>query len=248
MTTATETAAGIVGNAKRLLVLTGAGMSAESGVPTFRSGGGAVTWRGMPFTALSSAEMVEKDLPLVWEWFDYRRTVLAECKPNAGHLALATAQSKGQFDSFTIVTQNIDGLHTDAGSTGVIELHGNIHEARCRSCGELRRLDNSGSEERPPTCASCGGMIRPNVILFGESLDPATIRRAYTAAENCDVCLVVGTSALVSPANTLPSMAIRNGAKLIEVNPEETPLTGNSDVSIRDFSARVLTSLFCGSK
>ena len=243
MTTPIEAAAGIIRKARRLFVLTGAGMSAESGVPTFRGGGESATWRGMPYTALSSAEMIETNLPLVWEWFDHRRSVLAECRPNAGHLALAAAQQKGPFESLTLVTQNIDGLHSDAGSTDVIELHGNIHEARCRKC-EAVELIGDHRAEGPPVCRICNDAMRPNVVLFGEMLDLRTVKRAYKAAEMCDVCLVVGTSAVVSPANTLPSLAIGNGAQLIELNPEETPLTAIADVSIRAPSAEVLISLF----
>ena len=244
MKTPTERAYEIINDSRRVLVLTGAGMSAESGVPTFRGGGGTATWRGMPFTTLSSAEMVERDLPLVWEWFDFRRSVLADCKPNAGHLALASAQNDDRFEMFTIITQNIDGLHTQAGSREVVELHGNIHEARCRSCHAIRMIDAISHEARPLLCHICRSLMRPNVVLFGEMLNEHTVEKAYTAASSCDVCLVVGTSALVSPANTLPEIAIRNGASLIEVNPEETPLSKLSDITIKGFSAGVLLSVF----
>jgi NAD-dependent deacetylase len=244
VTRSTERAAEIINDARRVLVLTGAGMSAESGVPTFRSGGGATTWRGLPVTALSSAEMVDKDLRLVWEWFDYRRSVLAECKPNAGHFALAAAQTSGRFESFTVVTQNIDNLHTEAGSGNVIELHGNIHQARCLSCKGVRMLNEISHHERPPVCLMCNDAMRPNVVLFGEMLDRDTVEGAYRAAEGCDVCLVVGTSALVSPANTLPPIAQSFGARLIELNPEETHISGRADVAIREFSSDVLRRLF----
>jgi hypothetical protein len=123
----------ILKDARRVFVLTGAGVSAESGVPTFRGGGGASVWRGMPFEQLSSAKMVEENLPLVWEWFDYRRSVAAECEPNAAHAALSDWQRAGDFEEFTLATQNVDGLHRRAGSSRVLELHGNIWRARCQS-------------------------------------------------------------------------------------------------------------------
>lgn len=231
-------------HARRVLVLTGAGISAESGVPTFRGGGNSLVWRGMPFEQLSSAEMVQKDLPLVWEWFDYRRGVLGECEPNAGHLAIARAAKNGCFEEFTLVTQNIDGLHAVAGSEAIIELHGNINRARCVSCGHLRELADIPSDERPPACPECSGTMRPNVVLFGEMLPVEAILSARAKAETCDVCFVVGTSALVYPANELPVIAKRAGAYVVEINPEETILTPICDVSIRANSSSVLPKIF----
>ena len=229
-----------VSNARRLFVLTGAGISAESGVPTFRGGGTSLVWRGMPFEELSSARMVEENLPLVWEWFDYRRGVLADCRPNAGHLAIAQAERSGRFDRFSQVTQNVDGLHGLAGSASVCELHGNVHRARCLSCRYLAPLSEIHGEERPPVCPECGDSMRPDVVLFGEFLRVEDIEAAQEAAEKCDVCLVVGTSALVYPANSFPGVARRNGAVLIEVNPEVTALTGDCEISIRGAAAEVL--------
>ena len=127
-----EKAVAAMADAGRIFVLTGAGISAESGVPTFRGGGGSSVWRGMPFEVLSSAGMVEKDLPLLWEWFDYRREMISKCAPNDGHIAIAQAQQSSLFDDFTLVTQNIDGLHRIAGSSKLLEMHGNINQARCR--------------------------------------------------------------------------------------------------------------------
>lgn len=233
----------ILSGSKQVFVLTGAGISAESGVPTFRGGGGAPVWRGMPFEELSSAKMVGKDLPLVWEWFDYRRGVLDGCSPNAGHLAIAEAQKSGRFEEFTLVTQNIDGLHVQAGSTDIIELHGNIHQARCLSCGNLQKLAEIDGDERPPVCPECVDSMRPNVVLFGEALDENVLLQAYEKAAACDVCIVVGTSALVYPANQLPIVAKREGAAVIEINPEETELTASVDVSIRGKATEVLPTL-----
>lgn len=234
----------ILAVAARILILTGAGVSAESGVPTFRSGGTSTVWRGIPFEELSSAEMMERDLPLVWEWFDYRLGLVRECHPNPGHFSIAAAQKSGGFEDFTLVTQNIDGLHLIAGSSNVIELHGNIHRARCLSCGTLRELSEIGEDERPPVCPECFDSMRPHVVLFGESLDEDALLEAYERAAECDVCIVVGTSAVVYPANMIPKIAKREGAKIIEINPEETELTAMADVSIRGNAAEVLPTFF----
>lgn len=236
----------IIGDSKRFFTLAGAGISAESGVPTFRGGGGAPVWRDMPFDQLSSAKMVETDLPLVWEWFDYRRGVLAGCQPNAGHMAIAQAEKSGRFESFTLVTPNIDGLHAQAGSTDIIELHGNINQAWCLSCGNLQELSDIDEYERPPVCPNCFDSMRPNVVLFGEPLDEDLLLKAYEAASACDVCIVVGTSAVVYPANQIPQIAKREGARLIEINPEETELTAFVDVSIRGNAADVLPIILAG--
>lgn len=229
-----------------IVILTGAGISAESGVPTFRGGETSTVWRGMPFEHLSSAEMVHKDLPLVWEWFDYRRGVVAGCEPNAGHFAIAEAQKSDRFDSFTLVTQNIDGLHRAAGSPDVIELHGNIHQARCLSCGKLLNLAEIDADERPPVCSECFDSMRPNVVLFGEGLDEDALLNAYERAADCDACIVVGTSALVYPAMYIAEIAKREGAFLIEVNLEETPLTSKADVSLFGNAGEILPALFKG--
>lgn len=240
-----DKARAILKDSTNVLVLTGAGISAESGVPTFRGGGGAIVWRGMPFEKLSSAEMIEIDLPLVWDWFDYRRGVVGECKPNAGHLAIAEAKKSGRFEDFTLVTQNIDGLHAMAGSAVLIELHGNIHQARCLSCGYLQDLAEIDADERPPVCSDCFDSMRPNVVLFGEPLDEDALLRAYEKASACDVCIVVGTSAVVYPANQIPHIAKREGASLIEINPERTDLTELCDISIRGSAVEVLPAILC---
>ena len=229
--------------ARRVVVLTGAGISAESGVPTFRGGGGTSVWRGMPFEQLSSAEIVARDLQLVWEWFDYRREVVGKCEPNRGHLALARWQKEGDFDSFTLVTQNIDGLHAAAGSTDVLELHGNIWRARCVRCEARRDLRDIAPDERPPRCLSCDGEMRPDVVLFGEMLPIEVLERAQTSAEQCDVCLVVGTSALVYPAAALPEIARASGAFVVQVNPELTPLSSLCHVTLHGRAGDILPTL-----
>jgi NAD-dependent deacetylase len=229
--------------ARRVLVLTGAGISAESGVPTFSGGGGTSVWRGMPFETLSSVQTVEKDLPLVWEWFDYRRSVLAECQPNAAHRTLAECESSKRFDEFTIVTQNVDGLHAAAGSTNIIELHGNVWRARCLKCTVRRDIRDVPIDERPPICIVCGEMMRPDVVLFGENLPAGAFELGEERAMNCDVCLVIGTSALVYPAARLPEIALEAGKFVVEVNPEVTAFSRHCDVSLRGLAGEIVPEL-----
>jgi NAD-dependent deacetylase len=225
--------------ARRVLVLTGAGVSAESGVPTFRGGGQSAVWKGMPFDKISSAGMLERNLAEVWEWFNYRRDVIEKIAPNASHHALARWQER--FDDFTLVTQNVDGLHWMAGSSDVIELHGNIWRARCLTCKakyDLRERERGASQTF--TCEDCGNYLRPDVVLFGEMLPPGFFERASAKAETCELCFVVGTSAIVYPAAALPEIARAAGAYLIEINPERTPLSDFCDEVINGKAGEVL--------
>jgi NAD-dependent protein deacetylase/lipoamidase len=224
-------------SASRIVVLTGAGVSAESGVPTFRGGGNTTVWKGMPFDVISSGRMVERDLPAVWEWFDYRRDLMESVQPNAAHVAIASWQSR--FSELTLVTQNIDGLHQKAGSRGVIELHGNIWRARCVTCEMTIDLN----EHRRDACISCGDNLRPDVVLFGEMLPPGAYERAATAASTCELCFVVGTSALVYPAADIPAIAKIAGAYVVEVNPEETPVSGLCDEVLKGKAGDILPLL-----
>jgi NAD-dependent deacetylase len=226
--------------AKRVLVLTGAGVSAESGVPTFRGGGNSMVWKGMPFDVISSAEMIARDLPAVWEWFDYRRGLLEPIQPNPAHEAIARWQQE-RGDGFTLVTQNIDGLHQKAGSTGVIELHGSIWRARCKNCDA--RFAIAAGTKRASTCVSCGGLLRPDVILFGEMLPPGAFERAAEKASECELCLVVGTSAIVYPAASIPEIAKAAGAYVCEINPERTALSGLCDESVMGKAGELLPLL-----
>jgi NAD-dependent deacetylase len=226
-------------DAKRVCVLTGAGISAESGVPTFRGKDGLSMWKGMPFEVISSARMVRENLDEVWAWFDYRRGRLAECKPNPGHIALAEWEER--FDHFTLVTQNIDGLHEEAGSYEIIELHGNINRAYCLGCGN--RFTVIGVPHKPDECGVCGVRLRPDVVLFGEMLPKGAFEKAEISARFCDLFFVIGTSALVYPAAALPMIAKRAGAYLVEINPGETELTPFCDVSVRGNAGEVLPLL-----
>ncbi len=225
--------------AKRVCVLTGAGISAESGVPTFRGGAANLAvWKGMPFDRISSARMVRENLPEVWEWFDYRRDLLKNCQPNAAHFALAEWQDK--FEDFTLVTQNIDGLHQAAGSTDVIELHGNIHRAYCTICE--KRFDIRGAiPHAPDSCDECFAPLRPDVVLFGEMLPFDAFETADKSARACELFFVVGTSALVYPAAGLAEIAKRNGSVLVEINPEERQMTVFCDFSLRGKAGDILT-------
>jgi len=179
----------------------------------------------MPFDVISSATMVQRNLPAVWEWFDYRRGLLASLQPNPAHRELARWQDR--FEDFTLVTQNVDGLHQAAGSRGVIELHGSIWRARCITCDSRQEIPRSGA--RPEACFACGDHLRPDVVLFGELLPAGAFELAAEKAAACDLCFVIGTSALVYPAASLPEVALAHGAYLCEVNPERTPLSDSCD-------------------
>ena len=221
--------------ARRVLVLTGAGVSAESGVPTFRGGGNTAVWKGMPFDIISSGKMLESNLPAVWEWFDYRRGVLADLEPNGAHHEIARWQDC--FPDFTLVTQNVDGLHQKAGSRDVVELHGNVWRARCTVCGLKHDMSRSA---RPDACPACANAMRPDVVLFGELLPPGAFEFAAEKASLCDLCFVIGTSALVYPAAGLPEIARSAGAYLCEVNPERTPLSALCDEVITGKAGEVV--------
>ncbi len=225
--------------ARHVAVLTGSGISAESGIPTFRGADGL--WKKFRAEELATPEAFRKRPQLVWEWYAYRRQIISSAGPNPGHFALAEMQR--WFPQFTLITQNVDGLHQAAGSEGVLELHGNIFIDRCASCGREesvmgRPIQMSG----PPKC-SCGGLIRPGVVWFGESLPAGVLEKAMAAARSAEVFFSIGTSALVYPAAALPEMAGESGAMVVEINPETTPLSGRVDVSLRASAASVLPKI-----
>jgi NAD-dependent deacetylase len=225
--------------ANRVLVLTGAGVSAESGVPTFRGGGNTATWKGMPFDVISSGAMLERNLPAVWEWFDYRRNLLKQIKPNAAHEAIAQWQDR--FVDLTVVTQNVDGLHQLAGSRNVTELHGSVWRARCTVCRLGHEIPREG--DRPEACEECGNALRPDVVLFGEMLPRGAFEFGAERASRCELCFVVGTSGLVYPAASLPEIAKAAGAFVCEVNPEPTGLSRLCDEVITGKAGEVLPQL-----
>ena len=231
-------AASRLGRARRVAVLTGAGVSAESGVPTFRGPGGL--WENHRPEDLATPQAFARDPGLVWRWYHWRRGLIAECAPNPAHRALAGLEQRA--GEFTLITQNVDGLHRLAGSQNILELHGNLWWVRCTACGALyqeRGLDLPA----PPSCRECGGMLRPHVVWFGESLDPGILDAAWRAAAGAEVMLVVGTSAVVQPAAGLASVAKQAGAFVIEINLEPTPNSGEVDVSLLGRAGEILPEL-----
>jgi NAD-dependent deacetylase len=224
--------------ARRAVALTGAGVSAESGVPTFRGADGL--WRQFRPEELATPQAFARDPVLVWEWYDWRRQKVAACSPNDGHRALAEMgrRSVAPFE-FDLVTQNVDGLHGLAGSSPVWELHGSLWSLRCTECSRAREDRTAPLPSIPPRC-ECGGLERPGVVWFGEALPSDVLARAFEAASRADVFLVVGTSALVHPAASLPEVAGEQGALVVEVNPELTPLSGLVDIRLAGPSAAIL--------
>jgi NAD-dependent deacetylase len=232
-------AAGLLAGLDRVAVLTGAGISAESGVPTFRGPDGL--WRQYRAETLATPEAFERDPKLVWEWYDWRRGLIAPVEPNPGHRVLAAWQDL--FAGFSLITQNVDGLHAKSGSRDVVELHGNIWKLRCTREGTVSEVRETPLPQLPPLCPACGAMLRPHVVWFGESLDPAVLERAFSLAGSCQALLVVGTSSVVQPAASLPPAAARAGAAVIEINPEPTPLTPHADVYLPGRAGEVLPAL-----
>ncbi len=224
--------------AERVCVLTGAGVSAESGIRTFRGPDGL--WRGNDPTKLATQEGFETDPVLVWEWYRWRQEAISAAEPNAAHRTIA--EMERHYASFDLVTQNVDGLHTRAGSRRAIELHGNIWRMRCPSDGTTIALD-APVREIPPLC-SCGAVMRPDVVWFGEVLPEEPLEDAVRAASECEVMLVVGTSSVVYPAAQLPSLARSYGATVIEVNPEPTPLSRIAHACVRGGAGAVLPEVW----
>jgi len=232
-------AAELLRSAERVVALTGAGISAESGVPTFRGQDGL--WKTYRAQDLATPEAFEANPALVWEWYDWRRGRVAAVEPNPGHAVLARWEAA--FRSFTLITQNVDGLHAKAGSANVLELHGNIWKLRCTAEGTVTEDRTHPLPELPPRCPACGALLRPHIVWFGESLDGPTIARAFAASEACDVMLVIGTSAVVHPAASLPLTASGSGARVIEINPEPTPLTPAAHLSLRGPAGLILPAI-----
>jgi NAD-dependent deacetylase len=217
--------------ATRVVALTGAGISAESGVQTFRGPGGL--WRNYSPEKLATPEAFAQDPRLVWEWYDWRRQIIRKAEPNPGHRALAELERRktgttGASGSFTLVTQNVDGLHDRAGSRNVVKLHGDIWLLRCVGCGTEARNDEVPLADLPPRCR-CGALVRPGVVWFGEPLPPGEWERAVEASAQAEVFLAIGTSAVVYPAAGLAEVAREAGAKLAVANPEPTPLDPVAD-------------------
>ncbi len=245
----------LLASADTVSVLSGAGVSAESGVPTFRGEDGL--WKSYQPEQLATPHAFRRDSRLVWEWYDWRRGKIRECRPNPGHEALARF-ALGARD-VRIVTQNVDGLHEEAARTVAggsdadpampLELHGSIFRVKCTSCTyRVPHRDPIPTEsfDDLPKCPVCGSLLRPDVVWFGESLDAGVLSEAFRVAQSAQVCLVVGTSALVHPAASVPLATRDGGGEIVEVNPTETPLTPLASVSLRGASGEVLPSLLDG--
>lgn len=214
----------------RIIAFTGAGISAESGIPTFRGKDGL--WKKFRAEELATPEAFFRDPKLVWEWYDWRRQLIAKAEPNEGHKILA--QMEREFPDFYLITQNVDGLHQRAGSKKVIELHGNIWKVRCVECGHTTYDYRTPLPEIPPRCERCGGLLRPGVVWFGENLPMDALEKAYMLSRDADIFIVVGTSGVVYPAAELPYIAKEHGAEVIEVNPDETPISRIADKIYRE--------------
>jgi NAD-dependent deacetylase len=211
-------------NAERVTVLTGAGISAESGVPTFRGDDGL--WKNYRAVDLATPRAFAKDPELVWEFYNWRRKLIGNVTFNDAHKALVELESR--IPHFSLITQNVDGLHLKAGSRNLIEIHGNLWKVRCTRCRHVT-LDLSEDMGARPECSVCGGLLRPHVVWFGESLDPDVLQQAVEACRTCEIMLVIGTSAVVQPAASLAFEAKANGAKVAEINLEKTPNSSAMD-------------------
>lgn len=241
-------ARGYLADARSVLVLTGAGVSAESGVPTFRGADGL--WKHHRPEELATPAAFARDPRLVWEWYAWRRELVAACAPNPAHRALAAFAAR-PAGGVLVATQNVDGLHGRAaaalgGAAAVVELHGSLFRVACTLCPYTAAHDapvDASARETLPRCPQCGALLRPGVVWFGEALDAAVLRVAMRAAERADVCLVVGTSALVQPAASLAAITREAGGRVIEVNPADTPLTPLADEVLRGPAGEVIPQI-----
>lgn len=225
--------------AERVAVLTGAGVSQESGLRTFRDAQTGL-WAQYRPEDLASPEAFARDPKLVWDWYAWRREAIKSVRPNPGHYALTEMEKR--FPVFTLITQNVDGLHHMAGSRNLLELHGNILKVRCADCG--RYTETWGDDlDHVPVCESCGGLLRPDVVWFGESLPRAELESAIEAARACQVFFSIGTSGLVHPAAALGYAAHNKGSVVVEINAEPTPLTPKADFFFQGKSGEILPHL-----
>jgi NAD-dependent deacetylase len=225
--------------AQHIVASTGAGISAESGVPTFRDAQTGL-WSKFRPEELATPEAFLHDPKTVWDWYAWRRELVARAEPNPGHRALVELEAS--VPKFTLITQNVDGLHRRAGSRNVLELHGNILQTKCFSEGTLVSAW-ADQEETPPRCPTCNGVLRPNVVWFGEALPAEALAQAFAASRNCDLFLSIGTSTAVAPASSLPFEAHAAGALIVEINPDPTPLTRQAHHVLRGPAGELLPLL-----
>lgn len=233
--------------ARNLVIFTGAGMSAESGVPTFRD---ALTglWEQYDAEELATPEAFQADPALVWGWYEWRRARVSSVLPNGGHIAVAMIESR--IPGSVLITQNVDDLHEQAGSSAPIHLHGSLFAPRCSQCSRPATLPDiaggepvAGRRVEPPRCHECGSGVRPGIVWFGEPLPETALAEAMRAASSCDLLLAIGTSGVVYPAAEIPSVAARNGATVIQINPHETPFDRIAGVNLRGPAAQILPEL-----
>jgi NAD-dependent deacetylase len=232
--------------ANSIVVMTGAGCSAESGIPTFRDAMSGL-WAKYNPEDLATAEAFQRDPKLVWDWYAWRRGLIAEASPNPAHHALV--ELAGLRDGFTLITQNVDNLHQEAGQSEVIELHGNISRCQCFDCGEIAHWFSESEQSQldgvtdHPLCRCCNGLLRPDVVWFGEQLPPAAMSLASERSRSADVFISVGTSSVVYPAAGLAELARENGATIVEVNLAETPLSATVDFCLQGPAGQILSEL-----
>lgn len=229
----------LITEAKNIAVLSGAGISAESGIPTFRGDGGL--WNNYRPEELATPKAFFENPELVWQWYDWRRSLMKKAEPNAGHFALTELQR--QKEKFTLISQNVDGLHQKAGTQDIIEIHGNLWEIRCTECGRIEKNYEVPLPELPPRCGACKEIMRPNIVWFGEIIPMQVIDKCIFAIEESDLLLIIGTSGLVEPAASFGMMAMQKQIPVIEINLDQTPNTGLYDISIKAKSGELLPLL-----
>ena len=231
-----------IANSNKIVAFTGAGFSAESGISTFRGAGGL--WSKYDPNIYANINIFIQDPTYYWNFFkDERYPVIKKAKPNDGHYALVELEKRGKI--YRVITQNIDGLHQVAGQSDVIELHGNTRKINCLACGKTYSMDETYKlleKELPPKC-SCGGFLKPNTVLFGEALPQYALDMAMLASKNCDMFMVLGSSLVVHPAASMPRIAKRNGAILVIVNIDPTPLDDIADLVINESASKILSGL-----
>ena len=230
----------VLTGATNIVVLTGAGISAESGIPTFRGEEGL--WQNYRPEELATPDAFWNDPKLVWEWYEWRRNIVKQAKPNPGHYSLAELESETM--NFLLITQNIDGLHQMSGSRNILEMHGNLWQVKCTKCGDIVENHDVPMAELPPRCAKCGDIGRPNVVWFNEIIPMEVIDKSLKAIEDCNVMLIVGTSGVVEPAASMGLVAKQTGKCVIEINLEQTPSSGLYDFTLLGKSGEILPLLY----
>jgi len=233
----------LIKHSKYVIAFTGAGISAESGIPTFRGPNGL--WRRFRAEDLATPEAFARNPVLVWEWYKWRMEILSRARPNAAHIALARMEAAGILKA--VITQNVDGLHTSAGSRNVIELHGNIWRVKCcNTACSFKSLLSKPPERVPPKCPRCGSLLRPDVVWFGEPLPPEAWEKAVTEASRADLVIVIGTSGVVMPAALIPTVVKDKGGRIVEINISESAITPIADVFTRCRASEVLPKIIEG--